>query len=149
MVAGAAGGAGGRTAWAAVARVAGTRLLRARQRANVDYLAQRLQGPHGRLGAFGLLAASPPPSGAVYTAAGLLRVNVALVASAAFLGRLLSYGIMVAVTGTLASDLVDRLRDSFGPWWVLLTGVLVGALVLLVRLDWRRLLPGGPPAPDA
>jgi membrane protein YqaA with SNARE-associated domain len=143
VVAGAAGTAVGRTAWAATARVVGTRLLRGRYRANVEYLAERLRGRHGRLGAFGLLAASPPPSGAVYTAAGLLRINLGLVAGAAFAGRLVSYGVMVAATGALASELVDRLRGGFGPWWIVLTAALVATLVLLVRLDWRRLLEAG------
>ncbi len=84
---------------------------------------------------------SPPPAGALYIAAGLLRVNLAIVAGACFAGRLVTYGAGVAAASVAADEIADRLRDSAGPWSVAL-GIAVLALALWVfgRVDWRLLL---------
>ena len=141
VVAGALGAAAGRTLMVWAARRAGPRLMGPATRANVDYLAGRLHGRRGTWGAAALLALSPPPATALYIAAGLVRINLAVVAAACFAGRLVTYGIAVAVVGAAAAEIADRLRASVGPWSVTL-GVLVVAasLWLLTRIDWRLLL---------
>ena len=48
-----------------------------------------------------VLAVSPPPAGALYTAAGVLRINLALVAGACIAGRLVTYGLGVTLAGDL------------------------------------------------
>lgn len=141
VVAGALGAAAGRTGLVLWTRALGPRLLRPAARANLDYLAGRLHGRRGTLGTAAVLAVSPPPAGALYTAAGLLRVDLALVAGACFAGRLVTYGIGVASAQALAGDLGNRVRDALGPIPVALGLLLLGgALYLLLRLDWREAL---------
>jgi membrane protein YqaA with SNARE-associated domain len=155
VVAGAAGAATGRTGLAAVARVLGERALRPRTRENVDYLAARLRGARSRAGLAAVLIASPPPSGALFTAAGMLRVSLPLIAACSFAGRLLTYGLGVAFGGVAAAEATERLRDAFGPVTASIgLAAVVLVLWLLLRLDWRTLLerrrlslrrPGGAP----
>lgn len=141
VVAGALGAAAGRTVLAWSSRELGPRFMRGATRANVEYLAGRLRGRRGTWGAATLLAVSPPPAGALYIAAGLLRINLAVVAGACFAGRLVTYGAGVALASVAADEIADRLRDSAGPWSIAL-GIAVLALALWVfgRIDWRQLL---------
>ena len=119
----------------------GPRLLGPSSRANLDYLAERLHGRGSALGVASLLALSPPPAGALYTAAGIMRINLALVAASCFAGRLVTYGLGVGLTGAAAGEIADRLRDAAGPWSIALGIAAVGAaLWLLNRIDWRILL---------
>jgi hypothetical protein len=141
VVAGALGAAAGRTALAAWTRALGPRLMTAGTRANVGYLAGRLHERRGVLAVGALLAVAPPPAGALYAAAGVLRVNLALVGAAAFAGRLVSYGLGVGLASAAADEIADRLRDWVAPWTVALgLGALVAALWLLGRIDWRAAL---------
>jgi membrane protein YqaA with SNARE-associated domain len=141
VLAGALGATLGRTGLAALARHFGDRLLRPATRANVDYLAGRLGGTRSRLGMAALLAASPPPSGALFTAAGILRVSLPLVAVSSFVGRASTYGLGVALGGVAAAQAADRLRESVGPLSAAVGVAAVAAVLwLLVRLDWRALL---------
>jgi hypothetical protein len=122
-------------------RALGPRLMRPGTRANVDALASYLHGRRSALGVAAVLAVSPPPAGALYTAAGVLRVNLALVGGAALAGRLVTYGIGVAVISATAPEIADRLRDWIGPWQIALGLLgLVAALWLLGRIDWRTLV---------
>ena len=164
VVAGALGAATGRTLLAAWTRALGQRLMGEATRENVAYLAARLHGRRSAAGVAGVLALSPPPAGALYAAAGILRVNLALVAVSCFAGRLVTYGLGVGLAGAAADDLADRIRDSAGPLPVALgLAALVVVLWLLGRMDWRATLearrprmraragraasPGGGPAP--
>jgi membrane protein YqaA with SNARE-associated domain len=141
VLAGAAGAAAGRTALALWTRALGPRLLGAGGRANVDYLAARLQGRRTTAGAWGVLAVSPPPSGALYTAAGVLRIGLVVVASACFAGRLVTYALGVALAGSAADELADRIRDTVGPLSIALGLAAVAAVLwALVRIDWRALV---------
>jgi membrane protein YqaA with SNARE-associated domain len=138
VVAGALGAGVGRVGLATWTRALGPRLMRPAARANVDYLAEHIRGRRGRLGTAALLAVSPPPAGALYTAAGLLRVNLALVGAAAVAGRLVTYGLGVGLVTATADQLADRLHDWINPWTLALglAGVAV-VLWLLGRIDWR------------
>lgn len=145
VVAGAVGAATGRTVLAAWTRALGPRLMSRATRENVDYLGARLHGRRTTAGVGALLALSPPPAGALYTAAGILRVALPLVAVSCLAGRLVTYGLGAGLAGTATGDAGDRLRAAAGPWQIGL-GLLavVGALWLLGRIDWRAALaPGG------
>jgi len=138
VVAAAAGAAVGRTILAAWTRALGPRLMSAGTRDNVAYLGERLHGRRSTWGVATVLAVSPPPSGALYTAAGVLRVNLGLVFGACLAGRLVTFGLAVAAAGAAADDLADRLRDWAGPAPIALgLFAMVGALWLLGRIDWR------------
>jgi membrane protein YqaA with SNARE-associated domain len=141
VVAGALGAGVGRVGLAAWTRALGPRLMRPGVRANVDYLAERLRGRRGRLGTAALLAVSPPPAGALYTAAGLLRVNLALVGAAAVAGRLVPYGLGVGLVTATADQLAERLRDWIAPWTLALGLAGLGVVLwLLGRIDWRAVV---------
>ncbi len=138
VVAGALGAGVGRVGLAAWVRALGPRLMSPSARGNVNYLAERIHGRRGRLGTAALLAVSPPPAGALYTAAGLLRVNLALIGASATAGRLVTYGLGVGLISATAGELADRLREWVAPWTLALglAGLAV-ALWLLGRIDWR------------
>ena len=141
VVAGALGAGVGRVGLAAWTRALGPRLMRPGVRANVDYLAERLRGRRGRLGTAALLAVSPSPAGALYTAAGLLRVNLALVGAAAVAGRLVTYGLGVGLVTATADQLAERLRDWIAPWTLALGLAGLGVVLwLLGRIDWRAVV---------
>jgi hypothetical protein len=138
VVAGALGAGVGRIGLAAWTRALGPRLMTAGTRANVDYLADRLHGRRSLLGVAGLLAVAPPPAGALYTAAGVLRINLAVVGGAAFAGRLVTYGLGVSLASAAADEIADRLRDWVAPWTIALGLLGVAAVLwLLARIDWR------------
>ena len=158
----AAGAATGRTILAAWTRALGPHLMTRGTRENIAYLAERLHGRRTTAGVGLLLAVSPPPSGALYTAAGLLRVALPLVFGACFAGRLVTYGLGVAVAATTADALADRLRGWAGPVPIALGFVALAVVLwLLGRIDWRATIerrrprlragrgasPGGGPAP--
>jgi membrane protein DedA with SNARE-associated domain len=162
VVATAVGAALGRTILAAWTRALGPRLMSAGSRDNVEYLAERLHGRRSTRGVATVLAVSPPPSGALYTAAGILRVPLALVFTSCLAGRLVTFGIGVTVAGTAADELADRLREWAGPVPIAIGLVaLFAVLWLLARIDWRATIarrrprlragraasPGGDPAP--
>lgn len=158
----AAGAATGRTVLAAWTRAVGPHLMTRGTRENIAYLAERLHGRRTTAGVGLVLAVSPPPSGALYTAAGLLRVPLPLVFSACFAGRLVTYAIGVVAAATTADALGDRLHRWVSPLPIALGFVaLAVALWLLGRVDWRATIerrrprlrarraasPGGGPAP--
>jgi membrane protein YqaA with SNARE-associated domain len=147
VVAAAAGAALGRTILAAWTRALGPRLMSADGRENIAYLGGRLRGRRSTWGVASVLAVSPPPSGALYTAAGVLRVNLPLVFGACLVGRLVTFGLGVAVAGAAADELAGRLRDWAGPAPIALGLVaLVAALWLLGRIDWRATIARRRPA---
>jgi len=141
VLAGALGATAGRVGLALWTRALGPHLLGRGSRENLEYLAARLRGRSSTLGVAGLLALSPPPAGALYAAAGLLRIDIALVAASCFVGRLVSYSLGVALVGGAADELADRLRGYIGPWSVGIGLVAVaGVLWIVTRLDWRVLV---------
>ncbi|HET6689978.1 MAG TPA: hypothetical protein VFG74_03845, partial [Miltoncostaeaceae bacterium] len=91
VVAAATGAALGRTILAAWTRALGPRLMSADARDNVAYLGARLRGRRSSWGVASVLAVSPPPSGALYTAAGVLRVSLPLVFASCLVGRLVTF----------------------------------------------------------
>lgn len=141
VVAGALGAAAGRTVLAWAARGLGPRFMGPATRENVNYLARRLHSRRGTWAAATLLAISPPPSGALYIAAGIVRINLAVVAGACFAGRLVTYSFGVAAASIAADQIADRLRESAGPWSIALGVAILGvALWIFGRIDWRLLL---------
>lgn len=137
VAAAAAGTALGRVGLATWTRALGPQLLGRGTRANLDALAVRLQGRRGTTGAAALLAVSPPPSGALYMAAGLLRVPLAIVGTACLAGRLVTYGTALAVATAGAGALEARLRGWAAPGPIIIgLAATAVAIWLLLRLDW-------------
>ncbi len=138
---GALGTTVGRVILVAVSRVAGHRMLGRWSQDNLDYLHRRIEGAAGDLGIAVLLGASPPPAGVLFILAGLMRVQLWLVAASVFVGRTIGYWISVGGTSLAAEPLANQLRDVVGPWSVALAVLIIaGVLVLALRIDYRALL---------
>lgn len=138
---GAAGTALGRVILVAVSRVAGHRMLGRWSQQNLDYLHRKIEGAAGDLGIAVLLGASPPPAGVLFILAGLMRVQLWLVAISVFVGRTIGYWISVGGTSLAAEPLADRLRDVVGPWSVALAvGIIALVLWLALKIDYRALI---------
>ncbi len=141
ILAGAVGTMVGRVGLVAISRVAGERMLGRWSRGNLEYLHGKLENAAGNLGVGALLAASPPPAGVLFVVAGLMRVELWLVAVSVFLGRVIGYAISVGGASIAAAALANQLRDAIGPWSVVVAvAIVVGMLLLFVRLDYRALL---------
>lgn len=141
VVAAAIGTAAGRTALAIWTRALGPRLMGPATRENVAYLAERLHGRRTTRGVAAALAVSPPPSGALYTAAGVLRVSLPLIFASCLAGRLVTFALGVALAGSAADAIADRLHEAASPWTVALgLALIVMPLWLMGRIDWRRTL---------
>lgn len=140
IVVGALGTMVGRVGLVAISRVAGERMLGRWSRGNLEYLHGKLETAAGNLGVGVLLAASPPPAGVLFIVAGLVRVQLWLVAVSVFIGRVVGYAISVGGASLAAAALADQLRGSLGPWAaVIAIAIVVGVLLVFVRLDYRTL----------
>jgi hypothetical protein len=101
-----------------------------------------LVGSRGRaLAGLGLFALSPVPSAQLFVAAGLLTVPLLPLTLAFFAGRLVSYSLYVGAASAAKESFGSVLADAFAsPLGVALQVLMLGLVVLLVRVDWVRLL---------
>jgi membrane protein YqaA with SNARE-associated domain len=116
-------------------------LLSTERRSNLDAVATAVRG-HRRSSVIGLalFALSPVPSAQLFEAAGIAGAPLAPLTLAFFAGRVVSYGIYVAGASALKNSSVgDAFRDSLtSPSGIALQILMIFALVLLARVDWRR-----------
>jgi hypothetical protein len=76
----------------------------------------------------------------LFIVAGLVRVQLWLVAVSVFVGRVVGYAISVGGASLAAAALADQLRGAVGPWAaVIAIAIVVGVLLLFLRLDYRTL----------
>ena len=150
---GAVGAAAGRLALGYATRELRNRISDDR-RDSLDALKQRLERHRksGLLTLF-LFALSPLPSAQLFEAAGLTGVRLPPLTASFFAGRLISYSIYVAGASALKSTNAGTLlTNSFtNPIGIAVQIILLGMVVLLSRIDWRKRLgpnhtPGGPRA---
>jgi len=92
-------------------------------------------------GGLALFALSPVPSAQLFVAAGVLTVPLVPLTAAFFAGRLVSYSLYVGGASLARESLGDTLTGAFSsPVGIGLQVLMLGALVLLLRVDWARLL---------
>lgn len=127
--------------------------LSAPRRQGLDAARTVLSGSRGRTAAgLGLFLLSPLPSAQLFVAAGLIAAPLRPLAAAFFAGRLLSYSIYVGLGRAADTRFGDVLEGAIrSPLGIALQVAMLAALVVLVRVDWvkivtRRSAPG-PPAP--
>lgn len=90
-----------------------------------------------------LFALSPVPSAQLFVAAGLMTVPLLPLTAAFFCGRLVSYSLYVGAASAAEDTVGEVVGRSLGsPLGIALQLVMLAGLVLLVRLDWTRLLRG-------
>jgi membrane protein YqaA with SNARE-associated domain len=153
VLVGALAAASGRFVLATTSRHFRGRMSQSRKE-SLAVVEERLVGSRGKaLAALGLFALSPIPSAQLFVAAGLMTMPLLPLTAAFFVGRLVSYSIYVGAASlarhSIGSVLVDSLTSPVG---IAIQVVALVAIVLLVRVDWARVLTRhgqsepGPPA---
>lgn len=140
VLVGAVAAASGRILLALATRRLGGRLPQ-RHRDNLEAAGELLERRRGHsLAALALFAVSPVPSAQLFEAAGLMTVKLLPLTAAFFVGRTVSYALYVGGAGVLSdTDTGAVLLSSLtSPWGLGLEALMIGALVLLGRVDWRR-----------
>ncbi len=101
-----------------------------------------LAGSRGKaVAGLGLFALSPVPSAQLFVAAGLLRVPLIPLTAAFFAGRLVSYSLYVGAASAARETLGSVMTDAFAsPFGVAVQLMMLLLLVLLVRVDWAKVL---------
>lgn len=94
----------------------------------------------------GLFVISPLPSAQLFEAAGLMGVRLLPLTLAFFSGRIVTYNFYVFGASELkAHGIGDLITKEFTSIWAILFQiVMVGSLVLLTRIDWKKYLPTKP-----
>jgi uncharacterized membrane protein YdjX (TVP38/TMEM64 family) len=97
--------------------------------------------PAGAVAGLALFALSPVPSAQLFVAAGLTGARLGPLVLAFFSGRIVSYSIYVgaatAAAQSLGGSLLDGLRSPAG---IAAQVAMVALLVVLLKVDWRRVL---------
>jgi uncharacterized membrane protein YdjX (TVP38/TMEM64 family) len=102
---------------------------------------RRLAENRGRsLAGLALFAVSPLPSAQLFEAAGLMAVRLPPLTAAFFVGRTVSYSVYSTTADALSeTDTGQTLLASVtSPWGVALQVAMLVGIVLLGRVDWRR-----------
>lgn len=88
----------------------------------------------------GLAILSPFPSAQLFEAAGLMNLPLKRLTIAFFSGRLLTYSIYAASAHRFKeTDFAQTLLSGLtSPWAVAVEVVMLGCLVLLSKIDWKR-----------
>jgi membrane protein YqaA with SNARE-associated domain len=145
----------GRTLLALAARRFGLRFLPRRERANVAALRAFLVRKRWTYAGILVYAFGPIPSPHLFIAAGIVGLDLRLVGAAFFVGRVISYTALVAGAHAAANQLGPLFARQFGSAAILIGPVTMALfLVLLVKIDWLRLLarflpPGALPGGEA
>ncbi|MBB3034945.1 hypothetical protein [Alteriqipengyuania lutimaris] len=149
---GALAAASGRFALGHATRALGTRFLSAETQANLAAAREALERRRGGgILALGLFALSPVPSAQLFEAAGLARLPLLPFTAAFFAGRIVSYTVYGLTAKTIrATSMGDVVREAISsPLGIALQVAMLGALVLLARIDWRKhLTPRDPSAEE-
>jgi hypothetical protein len=126
-----------------------TRRLRdhvpAKQRENLTAAGELLtRRRSGTIAFLALFAISPLPSAQLFEAAGLMAVRLVPLTAAFFAGRVVSYTVYVVGASAVSETSTGQvLRSNLtSPWAIVLEVAMLALLVLLARVDWRRLLEG-------
>lgn len=96
---------------------------------------------HITIPALFIYAFLPIPSNQVYIATGLARINIRLIASVFFIGRLISYGSWIATAHLASNSLEHIFINHFSRTQALVADVLGFVLIyLLSRVGWKKIL---------
>ena len=139
---GALAAASGRLALAYAFRFFGG-YLPAKYRQNLEAARQALEArQRNMILALGLFALSPLPSPQLFAAAGFAGIRLLGFTLAFFAGRLVSYSIYAySAKGIRETSMNDLFTSMFSsPMGIALQVAMIGFVVLLVRIDWSKLL---------
>lgn len=118
--------------------------LSARTRSNLSAARAAFEGKrHHNLMALAFFVFSPLPSAQQFGAVGLAGVRVLPFTLAFFVGRLFSYTFYAGGAELVSHEtsLGDTFRANLtSPWFIAVQVVLLGALVVLAKVDWAKVL---------
>jgi len=94
----------------------------------------------------GMFVLSPLPSAQLFEAAGLLGVRLLPLTLAFFSGRIVTYNFYVFGASELKAHGIGELitKEFTSVWAILFQLVMIGSVVLLARVNWKRFLPTKP-----
>lgn len=90
------------------------------------------------LGTF-IYSLSPFPSNLIFIAGGLTKVDSKPIFSGFFIGRLISYFVLIVVSNNLLERIGGYSEDSPLKYAIDIIGILAAVSILFI--DWRKLLP--------
>ena len=140
---GAVAAASGRFLLGHATRLVGQRFLSDNTRRNLAAAREALERRRrNALLALGLFALSPVPSAQLFEAAGLARLPLLRFTAAFFIGRIVSYSIYgITARSIRSTSMGEVLREELSsPLGIAIQLAMLAALVLLARIDWRKLL---------
>ena len=154
-IVGALGATTGRGLLALGSRAFGARFLPESWRVNIETLVEMLQSqPTLAFSSLALFTLGPFPSNQLFIAAGIAKAPLPPILLVFGVARCISYVVWIN-----AANIADRsLRELLGPRvgsWGVIAGQLVGfgLIILVMRVDWRRVLgerlPSPPDSPSA
>ena len=134
----------GRIVLAKLARIIRRHFISDTMRENIDVIKESLER-HRTLTFSGLLlyAFGPFPSNYLFIAYGLTALPLWLAAVPFFIGRCVSYSFFVFTASEVSQRLsleATEAQPYFGVYFVVSQVLLLGAVVVLARIDWRHLL---------
>jgi len=94
----------------------------------------------------GMFVVSPLPSAQLFEAAGLMGVRLLPLTLAFFSGRIVTYNFYVFGASELKAHGVGELitKEFRSVWAILFQLIMIGSVVLLTRINWKRFLPTKP-----
>ena len=94
----------------------------------------------------GLFVISPLPSAQLFEAAGLMGVRLIPLTLAFFSGRIVTYNFYVFGATELKAHGIGELitKEFTSVWAILFQLVMIAAVVLLTRVNWKKFLPTKP-----
>jgi membrane protein YqaA with SNARE-associated domain len=94
----------------------------------------------------GLFVLSPLPSAQLFEAAGLMGVRLLPLTLAFFSGRLVTYNFYVFGASELKTHGIGELitKEFKSVWAILFQVLMITAVVLLTRINWKKYLPTKP-----
>jgi membrane protein YqaA with SNARE-associated domain len=132
----------GRTILALSSRAFGIRFLSQERQEHIQSLADMLmERKKLSLSFLGLFAIGPIPTNHLFIAAGLARIPLLPVVLVFGVTRFVSYLLWIKATETAATSLREAISPTLGSGFAAAAQVIgFIALILLLRLDWTRLL---------
>lgn len=132
----------GRTILALASRRLGVRWLSPQRQASIEALRAQLLAHRGlSLSSLALFSIGPIPTNHLFIAAGLARVPLLPVVLVFGVTRCVSYVLWMQATETAAASLADVVTPTLGSGAAVALQLLGFALlILLVRLDWTRIV---------
>jgi len=147
-------GVSGRFVLATAVRWIGAKFLLARLRrlrVAARWLARR---PRAGVAEAAIFSFAPLPSGYLFTAAGLVRIPLAIPLASHLVGRLVTYSFYVAGAAAAAPKVRALIaKGPLAPEVIVVQVLVVAGIVLLLRVDWLRMIArkrrrrDAPPAP--